>query len=832
MPTYELYIPNMVCPACVAPVNALKELKQVKSVTPNFVGHVVIVESDETQTTDDKFIEEMQKQVDDIGFTCETLLETTPSTLDPDIESKQIAHELKKRTLTKKLIRSYWIKGMVGVLSGLGLLALSIFGVGIPLVGMMAIGGISTLLTLYFGKETYQQAAFSLIKAKTLSMDSLFSVSTILALGISCVSLFVPGLPMLFEAALLILGFKNVGKAIEESVKNEMTQKSFRSSAPPSILTQLTPELSKEIAIANLRPGNIIIVKKGQIVPVDGICLSKNKTIYNTIVTGRTVPQFVTTNDCIYAGCKVPDDVDYIKIRVTKNVANSYLAFLDNRIKLAEQEKERSKIEVTAEKSLKYFIPIVFGIAIISAIFVGAFLSPLAAVQCAISVLVSACPCTLGLVTPLAIKTGMAKAASKGVSFKNGKSIDAAADIDTVVFDLNGTLTTGVIKVTKSHIPRDIWPQRAKIESLSSHPIAKAIHQFALEKNYPLKEFKDFSLDKSHHAGISAEINSETFDIGNSELMATKKIATTKYDAELKKTNAEHIIYIAKNKNLIGYILLEDPLRDDAIATISELKKQGKKIHICTGADPITTQKYANKLGIPPENICAKCVGDSKDESANSKTKYIRHLMSQGHKVAMVGDAANDVTAVATSHFGIAVASASGNRETQANAAAVINQGSLWSIVNAFSIANQTINNIKQNLWISIGYNLTTMIAFSGLLVAIGFAVNPALGAALMILQTGIILMNVERFKRQATPLLTKTLVQSTNPVLQSTDGYLTKSVFKTKKKCECQPCKTQAIDTRKPQPDDSSKPHLLKEDQSSPAITYGTQEKCVRFSA
>lgn len=779
MPVFELYIPNMVCPACVAPVNALKECKQINNATADFVGHIVTVEAD---TASDAFINEMKTAVDDVGFACEGLLETTPSLIEDEeiIESKRATHELNKRIRTKKIIRRHWVKGFVGVVTGIAILALSVSGVGIPFLGMALLGGISTLLTLYFGKETYQQAASSLVNAKSLSMDSLFSVSTLLALAVSCAHFFVPGLPMLFDAALLILGFKNVGKAIEESVKQQITKKSFRSYAPSSIEAEISPLLRREIPVKNIRPGNIIYVKKGQTVPVDGVCLSENKTIYNTIVTGRTVPQYVTTNHVIYAGCVVPDNVEYIKIRVTDHERNSYLALLDKRIKAAEQDK--SVIELAAERSLKYFIPIVFGIAILSAIFVSAFLTPVAAIQCAISVLVSACPCTLGLVTPLAIKTGIAKAADHGVSFKNGNSIQAASDIDTIVFDLNGTLTTGVLKVTKSKLPSDVFQHLAYMESESSHPFGQAIYKLSTEQKYVPRDFKECKIDRSHHSGVSADIDGDNFVVGNSELMDVHEIKTHEYDEELKKENAEHVIYVAKNKKVIGYILLEDPLRDDAIATITELRKMNKKIHLCTGADFLTTKKYADKLNIPVENIRSKCVGESKDDSANTKSKYIRELIAQGRRVAMIGDSGNDASAVATSHFGVAVASASAHRGTQENAGAVINQNSLWAVVNAFSIAKQTVSNIRQNLWISIGYNLTTMIAFSGLLVAVGFAVNPALGAALMVLQTAFILMNVERFKRQSVPSISTLPSPSPQPSIarwQSTDGLLNEKGFK-----------------------------------------------------
>lgn len=793
MPIFEFYVPNMVCPACVAPVNALKACQKVKSAVTNYVDHIITIETEELGSSTSDYIKQLTDAIDEVGFPCEGFIEVTPSTDEQDesYDIKRADFEAKKRMRTKKIIRSHWAKGLIGASSGLGFMLLCMFGMNIPMLVIYILSGISTVLTLYFGKETYKNAYTSFVKTKTFSMDSLFAVSTLLSLGISCIGLFIPGLPMLFDTALMILGFKNIGKAIEESIKQQLSKKSFRSYAPRMIVSEIAPGIVKTIPVKNLWPGNDILVYKGQTVPVDGVCLSKNATIYNTIVTGRTIPQQITENQTLCAGCVVPDDIEYIKIRVTDKENNSYLALLDQRTKAAELDK--SSIENVAAKGLKYFVPTVFAIATISVIFVSFFINPVSAIHSAISILVSACPCTLGLITPLAMKAGLAKGADHGVIYKSGKSIEAASDIDTLVFDLNGTLTTGVPTVTKSTVPVDMLALVAKMETDVTHPIARAICQFAAAKKNNNNEFKLINIDRSHHAGVAANIDSKEYVIGNSRMMEAKGIKFDEYDAEITQQNPEHVIYFAKNKKVVGYILLEDPLRVDAIATIHELQiNQGKNIHICTGADYATAVKYADQLGIPPENVSANCLGESKVASDYTKTTYIRDLIRQGHKVAMIGDAGNDATAVAASHFGVAIKSMHGNTVTQDKADAIINQDSLWSIVNAFTIAKQTMRNIKQNLWVSIGYNLTSMIIFSGLLLAIGFAINPALGAVLMFAQTLFILMNVERFKCQNVPSIADATYhqpRTTNKLeWQSTNHTLNKKLYEEKPPLSEQP--------------------------------------------
>ena len=738
MPIFELSIPTIICNNCARPIQtALKECEEVESVSVNIIKKIATVKTQSGSTKSDaEILKQLRDKTEEIGF---SVTEVGISTY------------------------SYWIKGILGVIAGLAVLGICIWGTGIPLLGLFLMGGISSLLTLYIGKDTYKHAIINLVKTKTLSMESLFTVSTLLALGISCASFFVPWLPMMFDAALLILGFKNIGQAIQESAKQKIIKKSFRSLAPKKIQFQESFNSTKRIDadVSVLVPTNVIIVYKGQTVPVDGKCLEDNTSIYNTIFTGRTLPQHIKKNDFICAGSVVPDDVEFIRIEVTATEENSYLAMSDRSIDQAELEK--APIETSATKILQYFIPIVFVIAVASAITIATLLSPLAAIQCGIAVLVSACPCILGLITPLAVRTGIAKAAALGVTFKSGKAIQTAAEIDTVVFDLNGTLTTGVPVVTKTTLSPEMLSILANIEAESNHPIAKAIYHYAIKERRITKNDEKFTRHNFHHSGMIASTEHDQFIVGNSNMMQDQKIDFSEFIHDLTHIDAEHIIYFAKNNKIMGYILLEDPLRPDAIATIQALRQQNKAIHLCTGADRHLANKYAAKLGIDLGNIRANQIGGSEDPSANTKKKYIKELIDAGRHVTMVGDAGNDAAAVAASHFGIAIQSDASSPITQEQASAKINHNSLWSVVNAFTVAQQTFSNIKQNLVISISYNILAMVAFSGLLVAVGFALNPALGALLMIVQTGIILLNVKRFERQAVPTITATQMNHPN---------------------------------------------------------------------
>lgn len=703
---------------------------------------------------------------------------------DTGIEFYDISDEkLKKKK--KKRIRSHLIQGIIGAIFGIAIITLSLSGIGLPMLATYLLLGGSSALTLFLGKNSYQDTAKNLIKNKTLTMDVLFSVSTLAVIAVSIASFFIPSLPMMLETGLLIFGFRHLGIALEESIKNNINSKiSFKDRTPLKILKKINSSSEKqsdeelsddsswsEFSTHDLQVNDIIRVPCNKIIPIDGICLNINTSIYKTIITGRTIPTSIKKGEKILAGMKVPEDVTFIEILVTKKINDSYLARLDQRI--AKANTEKASIETSANKILQWFIPSVLALAAISGIVIGIMFNPALAIQCAASVLVSACPCTLGLITPLAVKIGISKALQYGVQFKSSKVLEEAASIDTVVFDLNGTLTTGIPVVTGYHINNlqnisssdEFFSYLTAIEAKASHPFAKAICDHAKKKfpNYNIYEAEN--VDKTNHSGIKAIVNEDECLVGNKQFLDDQRIIIPA-DQIPAMQNAEQIIYFVKNKQLIGHIKLKDPLREDAKFVIDELKRSSKEVHICTGADSATAEWYAKELGIDKEYVHANYLGSSeyddeetkkdktkasdKEKTENHRTKaaLIKRLKEQSKHVAMIGDAGNDAEAFACS-YGIAIKSNSTDEATQDQAKAIINNDSLLPILTTFAIAKETVRSIKQNLIASLAYNLTTVLIAGGILVAVGFALNPAIGIALMVLQTTLILLNQYRIKQQ-----------------------------------------------------------------------------------
>lgn len=639
----------------------------------------------------------------------------------------------------------HWIKAALGLICGLTLLAFSIASFNIPMIAYYAITGASTLITLFLGYTVYRSALRAL-REKKWDMSLLYTLSTLTIVGVSIASIFIPGLPMMIESAPLILGLWHLGEGVEHSLLHKVENKlDIRDCAPLTAKLKKDPQTS--VSVKTLLPNEIIIIKQGEVIPIDGV-LNQPAWLYTTRIDGSPAPQWHEAGTAVKAGmCFVSGASDTLEMRVTQLYQESYLSLIAQNIKKANQEK--APIEKTANLLLKYFIPTLIGVAAISGIVIGILFPPSIAIQCVISVLVSACPCALSLITPMAVKIGMKKAAEKGVHFKDGKVLQAVSKIDTVVFDLNGTLTKGAISVESLEISDQKFLQHvALLERQSKHPVAKTICAHLSNKNITLDEsLKLTSVDDSDHAGILGFINGEKFIIGNRDMLRRHHI---EIEIDPLEANSERsAIYIVRNSTIMGKIILSDPLREDAIATVKKLQALGKSVYICTGADNETAKKYAVELGIPEKNICANTVGATKKTDELSKEQYIQTLQLQGHKIAMVGDSANDISAIRSSDVGIAVRSEIGEALTEANAGITLQQGSLFPIATAFDISKKTRQNIYQNLAVSLTYNLTITLIAAGLFVALGFTLNPAIGIALVILESAFVLGNLYRFKRQ-----------------------------------------------------------------------------------
>ncbi len=586
------------------------------------------------------------------------------------------------------------------------------------------------------GRHVYQ-AAFKELKAKEISTASLYALSTLTIFIVSTIGLFIPGLPAVTEAAPLVLGFWHLGEAIEHSLVKRIKHKlDVRATLPKAVRLQKAP--GKQITIAQLKINDEFLLEKGETIPVDGILLRDAK-LYTTRINGSPKLQQFRAGDQVYSGMQLPPNAT-AEIRATKCYQDSYLSLIAQNIDKALESK--APIELVTKKILQYFVPGLIAIALLSGLLVSTFVSPAAAFSCVISVLISACPCVLSLITPLAVKIGLKKGSEYGVQYKNGRSLQRSANIDAVVFDLNGTLTQGKLSVgscllTDKKFARYI----SALELQSEHPTATVITQYLQSKSIkPLPADALKTVDKSFNNGISASVEGKKLLVGNRDFL--RKHGIKEFHPPFDDP-ANGNTFAVFDKKVVGKLLIHDPLRSDAIATIKELKRQGKEVFLCTGTDELSAQFYAKVLKIPFENISANNV------SPTAKQDFIKELQAKGHNVAMIGDATNDLTAIAQAHLGIAVHSKIGDELTQDYADIVVQQGHLLPIAGAFEIGQQTKRSIVQNLCISLGYNSLVTLVGAGALRAFGFVLNPILGVGLMVLESSVVLGNIVYLKHQ-----------------------------------------------------------------------------------
>lgn len=653
--------------------------------------------------------------------------------------------------------RAHWIQGGIGVVSGAVLFAFSLAHVVFPLPVLIGIASLSTGLTLALGAKSYQRAFAS----RTQTMDSLFAMSTLTILITSVAALFFPGLPMMFETALFIFGFQHLGEGMKQSLQYSMSgEGDFQDRAALTITVMDARNHQIQKPLAEVKPGETVLIQPGEVVSLDGICQSESCRLVETIVTGSLMPKTFNSGKEILAGMQVAHDSTPLVLSVTATAGDSYLARLDQQIyQMKQKTSEKAALQTTANKILDYFIPAVLLIAAVSAVVVGYFVSLDLAIKCASAVLVAACPCTLGAIPPLALNIGMKKAAAYGVQFKSAKALEAAEQSEAVVFDLNGTLTLGAPEVVSDHFIEEALGSHADpraaflsllaaMEATSQHPFAKAIRNYVHSQQEIRLDSLAASIDASHHSGVCAEISEDAYVLGNAALMETYGISVENL-ADEPKTREQSVVYLAKNKQVIGSVFLHDPLREHAKYTIDALKKMGKTVYLCTGSDAATAHRYAEMLGISPENVRADFRG-SEDPSKNQKMAFIRELQQDhGRKTAMVGDAGNDVLAVAASDFGIAIESKHGDAVTRAQAGAVIQNGSLLPVLTAFQSAQETVHHLKQNLLFSLGYNLISLFVAAGGGLLLGITVPPALCAWMMILQSVLVMANSGRIQKQ-----------------------------------------------------------------------------------
>lgn len=591
---------------------------------------------------------------------------------------------------------------------------------------------ILTTPVLFWAGSQFFRGAFAEAKHLSTNMDTLIALGTSVAYLYSAVVTFVPvkqTTHVYFDTTAWIIALILLGRLLEAYSKGKTTDaiKSLISLKPKTAYV-IKNGHEVEVGIDEVVAGDLIRIKPGNKIPVDGVIVEGNSTIDESMLTGESIPVEKKQNDEVFAGT-INISGSFI-LKATKVGTDTTLSQI---IKLVtEAQGSKAPVERLADKVASYFVPIVIGIAIVSGI-LWYLLTPAHSVSLAITVLVSvlivACPCALGLATPTAVIVGIGLGAKHGILIKGGESLEKAYGVTRIIFDKTGTLTRGKPIVTDV-IPIDIDENTllcyiASIESLSEHPVARTLVNFAQERGIQLRKVEDFKVIPG--AGVSGSIDGKLIEIGKSVDNTGKDLAS----------QGKIVLIVKINGSLSGIIGMQDTPKQEAKQAISELKKQGIKIAMVTGDNHDTALAIAKLIGIDDIHTNIKPAG---------KADVVKLYQQQGDKVAMVGDGINDAPALATADLGIVMGSGT-DIAIETSDITIVNS-ELTSVNKVIKLAKNTMKTIKQNLFWAFFYNIIAIPVAAGILYPFfKILLNPVIAALAMAFSSVSVVSNSLRLK-------------------------------------------------------------------------------------
>lgn len=729
-------VEGMTCAACVRAVEiATNKVYGVKKANVNLATEKITIEYD----TEEASVFDLKKAVEDAGY---KLI----------IEKKDRAVEESERNI--KLLKFRFIFSAIFTIP---LLYISMgHMVGLPLPNILnpdlnplnfVIAQLAlTIPVIVMGYKFYKVGFRTLIK-RNPNMDSLIAIGTAAAFiyGIYAFIKIIGGEhhfvhQLYFESAAVIITLITLGKYFEARSKGKTSEaiKKLMGLTPKNALVERD---GKEIVIPieDVVVGDIIIVRPGERMPVDGVVVSGNTSVDESMLTGESIPVEKGVGDKI-VGASI-NKFGSIKYRATKVGSDTVLAQI---IKLVEEAQgSKAPISKLADVISGYFVPIVIILAIISSVLWFIFKKDLEfALTIFISVLVIACPCALGLATPTAIMVGTGKGAENGVLIKSGEALETAHKIDVIVFDKTGTITEGkpVVTdiITETLKEDELLAIAASSEKASEHPLGEAIVNEATKRGLELKEVSSFRAIPG--AGIAVEIEDMDVLLGNLKLMNDNNINLNSFEnharelADMGKTP----MYIAINKKIAGIIAVSDVVKENSKLAISKLQQMGIKVAMITGDNARTAKAISKQVGI--DIVLAEVLPED-------KANEVKKLQQDGSLVAFVGDGINDAPALAQADVGIAIGS--GTDIAMESAEIVLMKSDLLDVVTAIKLSKNTIKNIKQNLFWAFAYNVLGIPLAMGILHIFGGPLlNPMFAGAAMSFSSVSVVLNALRLRR------------------------------------------------------------------------------------
>ncbi|BDA61285.1 MULTISPECIES: heavy metal translocating P-type ATPase [Shewanella] len=751
MSQIKLYVATMNCAGCVA------KIEKAFAAEPNVSARINL--ADKQVTVDGKMSGDAALAVmDKAGYPAQLIVDAKAAAEEKRVEDA-VEYRLRMRQAIAAL--AVGIPMMLwGLLGGEMMINRPSMQLGWGIMGLVTLA-----LLIGTGRHFYQ-GMWRALKAKTTNMDTLIVLGTSTAWLYSMLVVLIPSaFPMdtrhvYFEASVMILGLINLGHALELKARGKTSEAVQRLlGLQSSTAIRIGDNGDEEVEIDQLKLGDKLRLRPGDRVALDGVVESGQSLLDEAMLTGEPIPVPKHVGDNLSAG--TVNGNGSLVYRVTAGQQDTRLA----KIIALVQEAQTSKMPIgrLADNISAVFVPTVVVIALLAAA-IWYLVGPEPALSHALvvltSVLIIACPCALGLATPMSIMVSVGRAAQMGVLVKNGEALQSASKVDCVVLDKTGTVTQGKPQVTDIHWietndqalsdedKRALLGAIASLEQHSEHPLASAIVSYVKQASIPLPATEIFTNHQGK--GIEGRVDGADFLVGNQALMAAFDVPsaegvtgsssgfTVEAAAQFAK-QGKTPIYVAKAGKLVATIAIADPIKADAKDAISAIRSQGIRVVLLTGDNPQTAQAVAAQVGI--EEVIAGVLPEQKQQ-------HIKALQQQGHVVAMVGDGINDAPALMSADVGIAMGS--GTEVAIESADMTLLSQQLIVIANLLALSRATISNIKQNLFGAFIYNSLGIPVAAGVLYPLtGMLLSPVIAGAAMALSSLTVVTNANRLRQQ-----------------------------------------------------------------------------------
>ena len=728
-----LAIDGMTCSACSNGLEKyLNKQEGIKEASVNLVMANALVEYDENILNQEK----IEKFVEEAGFKSLGIFKEEEG-------NKKIKKE-KIEFLVYLVLAIFMLYISMGSMINLpSIKGLDMHENAIPYTTVMLI---ITICFIFYGFDIIKSGFKNLVH-KTPNMDTLVTIGVTSSMVYSLYSMYMVIIGrhhyvenLYFESAAIIIFFIKLGRYVD-NVNKDKTKEALQK------LVKITPKnavikingVEKNVTIDEIKKKDIVVSKPGEKIAVDGKIIEGKAHFDESFLTGESKPVSKTVGQNVIAGSINYDGyIEYEAERIGKDSTISEIVRL-----VVEATNTKAPIAKLADKVSGYFVPAVIAIAIITFIvylLLGNAVSE--AINVFVTILVVACPCSLGLATPLAIVVSEGLCAENGILVKKSEILENAQKVNTIVFDKTGTLTYGTLKISQiinySKLEEsELMKIVGSIESKATHPISKAFTNYLEEKNIQKVDVKEFEEVSGY--GVIGKIENSQITLGNSKMLSKFNIENIHEEDEKKLAeNGNSIVYVVKDSNIIALIGVNDMIRDDIQKVIKQLNENNIETIMLTGDNKQTAEKIAQKIGI--EKVISNVL-------PSQKVEEIKKLKQEGKYVMMCGDGINDSPALASANIGVSINSAADIAMDSAEV--ILTRNDLSGIINLIKISKKTIRNIKQNLFWAFFYNTLMIPIAIGLLKPIGISINPMIASLAMVFSSFSVTLNALRLKKK-----------------------------------------------------------------------------------